>query len=137
MTSLLSKKTNSFRKIVLIDDDVANNMVFKKLANATNLAQELITIISPIDALSYFENLPISDMPDAIFLDIKMPILSGWEFLNQFKQDPKNKYTKVFIVSSSINYNDIEKAEKEARISELISKPISIHKLLDVKKVYA
>lgn len=137
MKSLLSKKTNSFRKIVLIDDDVANNMVFKKLANATNLTQELITIISPIDALNYFENLAISDMPDAIFLDIKMPILSGWEFLNQFKQDSKNKYTKVFIVSSSINYNDIEKADKETRVSELISKPISINKLLDVKKVYA
>ncbi len=126
-----------FNKIVLIDDDVISNMVFEKLSTASGLTQELITIISPLDALVFFENLPTVELPDAIFLDIKMPILSGWEFLTQFKQISRIESVKVFIISSSVNYYDIQRAEKENAISSFISKPISMRKLLDIKNQFS
>tara|TARA_R110002051_G_scaffold181460_1_gene250950 strand:+ start:21734 stop:22150 length:417 start_codon:yes stop_codon:yes gene_type:complete len=69
-------------------------------------------------------------LPDVIFLDLNMPTMDGWEFLDEFIQLPIQNRPKVFIVSSSIDQKDIQKAHSYAIVQDFIEKPLS-HQVMD------
>ncbi|WP_047416566.1 two-component system response regulator [Cellulophaga sp. Hel_I_12] len=64
-------------------------------------------------------------LPDVIFLDLNMPTMDGWEFLDEFVKLPIKNRPKVFIVSSSIDQKDIQKALSYAIVEDFIAKPLS------------
>jgi len=64
-------------------------------------------------------------LPEVIFLDLNMPTMDGWEFLDEFIKLPLKKIPKVFIVSSSIDQRDIQKAHSYAIVEDFIEKPLS------------
>jgi CheY-like chemotaxis protein len=95
-----------------------------------DLAESIIVKTSAIDALEYLKT-ATNAFPDIIFLDIRMPIMDGFGFLKEFETLPeeKKKSVKIFLLSSSKDYFDIEKAENNARITKFIQKPLDVSQL--------
>ena len=73
-------------------------------------------------------------LPDVIFLDLNMPIMDGWEFLDEFVKLPIKNKPRVYIVSSSIDNQDIEKAKTYEIVKDFIVKPLSESILTDLFK---
>lgn len=130
-----------FKKVLLIDEDATNNLIFRKLAASTKLAEDLEIYISALDALEYLNNcVKTSDtLPEIIFLDIRMPIMSGWEFLEEYQKIKAsfNTEIKIFILSTSNNPNDFEKAKKYSDVKKYLVKPLSIKTLKGISNEYA
>ena len=77
-------------------------------------------------------------LPQLIFLDLNMPVMNGWEFLDLFKNTISNEFsqTKVIILSSTIDPADYNKAKQYDVVSHFLSKPISKDALNDVINTY-
>ena len=69
------------------------------------------------------------EMPEVIFLDLNMPIMNGWEFLDELKKMDLKKKIGVYVVSSSIDKMDEEKSRKYDMVIDFISKPLTTNKL--------
>jgi CheY-like chemotaxis protein len=119
-----------FKLIFLIDDNQVDNFINEYVLVKADLAESIIVKTSAIDALEYLKT-ATNAFPDIIFLDIRMPIMDGFGFLKEFETLPeeKKKSVKIFLLSSSKDYFDIEKAENNARITKFIQKPLDVSQL--------
>jgi CheY-like chemotaxis protein len=123
--------------ILLIDDDEINNFISVKLIKKTLLNTEIKTCLNgkfAIDQLAVINDRDPEELPDYILLDINMPIMNGWEFLDEYERlkiDPKGK-SKIFIISSSVFNNDINKAKSYPLVKDFISKPLSVEKIREM-----
>src|ERR1700748_2089317 len=126
--------------ILLVDDDEINNFISIKLIKKALLTTEIIACLNgkyAIDELMDIQKEDPSKLPDYILLDINMPIMNGWEFLDEYKRlniDPTGK-TKIFIISSSVFSNDINKARSYPLVKEFISKPLNVDKIVELFRV--
>ncbi len=86
------------------------------------------------DALDSLSPLVVSgeNVPDVILLDLNMPIMDGWQFLDEFIKIKTNKKILIYIVSSSIDPADTEKAKKYESVSNFIVKPITVDNLKNI-----
>ncbi len=119
----------------IIDDDSMYVNLVKKIIETKNLCQNLMVFKNGKDALNYFEailsSLEKASIPEIIFLDLNMPVMDGWEFLENFTKI-KNKFGKkitLYIVSSSINPVDIERAKNINSVEDYLIKPVTIEDL--------
>jgi len=120
-------------RILCVDDDPITLMLCKKVIQKSNFSKEIDTAINGEDALNYFDNLIVTkatsnNYPQLIFLDLNMPVMNGWEFLDIFSKDQyQNKFseTKVIVLSSTIDPEDIEKSKQYPMVMEFLSKPIT------------
>ncbi|WP_103069165.1 response regulator [Aquimarina sediminis] len=119
----------------IIDDDNMYVNLIKKIVEAKSLCHNLMVFKNGRDALNYFEailtSLDKKTIPEIIFLDLNMPIMDGWEFLENFTKI-KNKLGKtitLYIVSSSINPVDIERAKGINSVEDYLVKPVTIEDL--------
>ncbi|WP_394746951.1 response regulator [Spongiimicrobium salis] len=73
-------------------------------------------------------------LPDLFFLDLNMPIMDGWEFLESFKKIPQEdrNHITLFVVSSSVDPEDLQKTKQYELIKNYILKPITVHDLEEV-----
>ncbi len=106
-------------KIVLIDDDPISTFVTEKLIHK-NLETpcEIFTYDNASDALKEIYRIN----PNYLFLDLNMPNMNGWEFLEEF--DPKKELPKIYILSSSVDERDINKANQYRHVKKYLSKPL-------------
>ena len=94
-------------------------------------SNEIATATNGENALYYFKSLKDleekSVPPQLIFLDLNMPVMGGWEFLDIFSSEEYSDYNtiKVVILSSTINPEDLEKSKKYSMVIDFLSKPIS------------
>lgn len=122
--------------ICVIDDDDIYQFTIKRTIQSTNLAKEILSFNDAEEALEYFGTLTeVTDsLPDILFVDINMPLMNGWEFLEAF-QTIKYKFQKdikIFMSSSSIDSRDMEKAQEYECVSDYLIKPMTIDKLKDI-----
>ncbi|MDG2433339.1 response regulator [Flavobacterium sp.] len=123
-------------RILCVDDDPITLLLYSKVINKTNFSKEIITAKNGEKALHYFDNLlkqdqSILELPELIFLDLNMPVMSGWDFLDSFKTDQYKKFhnIKVVVLSSTIDPKDIEKSQTYPMVLDFLSKPISVSML--------
>jgi CheY-like chemotaxis protein len=94
-------------------------------------SNEIATAKNGEEALKYFDTLKKSNSnnskPQLIFLDLNMPVMGGWEFLDSFNTSEYSDYhnTKIIILSSTIDPEDLEKSKKYPMVIDFLSKPIS------------
>lgn len=131
-----------FTKILCVDDDAITLMLCKKVIAKAEFASQIETSNNGEEALQYFENLKkekeannVVSEPQLIFLDLNMPIMNGWEFLDIFSKS--DYYTifpevKVIVLSSTIDPRDIEKAKQYPMVLNFLSKPITIEMLKSI-----
>lgn len=124
-------------RILLVDDDEINNFISIKLIKKALLNTDITACLNgrfAIDQLLEIKQKDPGKLPDFILLDINMPIMNGWEFLDEYKRlniDPQSK-TKIYIISSSVFSNDINKARSYPLVKSFISKPLSVDKIKDM-----
>ncbi|AXT57225.1 response regulator [Aquimarina sp. AD1] len=125
----------------IIDDDSVYVNLVKRIIEAKQLCKNLLVFENGKEALSYFEailtNVSEENIPEIIFLDLNMPVMDGWEFLEQFISI-KNNFGKVitlYIVSSSINPLDITKAKNIKGVKDYLIKPVTIEDLESIFSV--
>ncbi|AKP49702.1 response regulator [Cyclobacterium amurskyense] len=106
-------------KIVLIDDDPVSIFVTEKLISKNILEPfKVFSFNNATDALKDINNI----RPDYLFLDINMPEINGWDFLEMFK--PVKKNPEIYILSSSIDETDISKAKQYDEVKNYLTKPL-------------
>jgi CheY-like chemotaxis protein len=114
----------------VIDDDEIYKFTVKRIIDNSQIAAKTLFFPNGKLAIDFFkEYLHHSEsLPDLILLDINMPVLDGWQFMDEFiKLSPLiNKKITVYIVSSSIDEADYQKAKSYEQISDFIIKPISV-----------
>lgn len=118
-----------YNKLMIIDDSDVDTYITNILIKNNKIAKEVLIFENGLKAIEYFEtnkNNP-STRPDIIFLDLYMPLVDGFQFLDLLDEiDPDIvKKCKVCILTSSIDNNDIVKSKLYNNIFTFISKPIS------------
>ena len=122
--------------VCIIDDDKIYRYTIEKYIKMLNLASNVIVFADGEEALSFLnkEALNKQNLPDVIFLDVNMPLMDGWEFMNVYKEVKKllTKDIKIYMASSSIDDRDKAKAESIQDIDDFIVKPIEEEKLKEL-----
>lgn len=116
----------------IIDDDKIYVNLVKKIIEIKKLSKNLLIFKNGREALDHFklilENATEDVLPDIIFLDINMPVMDGWEFLNEFIKIKNNFEKKItlYVVSSSIDPRDLERAKSFNLVTDYLIKPIEL-----------
>ncbi len=124
------------KKIVLIDDDATTNFLNKLIIEKSNLVDEVLTFDSGQDALNFFNSEKNEEDEMLVLLDINMPVMNGWQFLDHYETLNKSSSKKIVILTSSINPTDRQLAEGKKEILEYKSKPLSMDMLSDLVDEY-
>ena len=125
----------NFKKILLVDDDRIMVFIGSKLMKLSGFADEIVSAINGREATEYLKKSLTSDdgtgMPDLILLDLHMHIMTGWEFLDWYQNWTASlaDYPPVYVLSSTINEQDSEKASKYQQVNGFITKPITVENL--------
>jgi CheY-like chemotaxis protein len=123
--------------VLLVDDDEINNFISIKLIKKALINTDIMACLNgkfAIDQLAEIQRKDPSKLPDYILLDINMPIMNGWEFLDEYKRinlDPLGK-SKIYIISSSVFSNDINKARSYPLVKDFVSKPLNVEKIKEL-----
>jgi CheY-like chemotaxis protein len=116
------------KKVLLVDDDQVCNLISKKTLQRMGIVNEVHTALNGEEAINllndYFQG--ALSLPDVILLDLNMPIMDGFSFIEAFKKlnIPNKDSMRIVIVSSSQNPNDVRKA-KELGVTAFLTKPVT------------
>jgi CheY-like chemotaxis protein len=114
------------KTICIIDDDTIYQILIKKIIASAQTDYNVVSFCNAKDALERFKD--DHAMPDIIMVDIEMPIMDGWTFMEEIDALLTNGVTpipSIYIVSSSISPEDIEKSKMFPKITGYFSKPIT------------
>jgi CheY-like chemotaxis protein len=117
-----------FDAIFLVDDDPINNLINKRLLSKTGISQHIREFLGGEDALLLLKDVPETDCL-LIFLDINMPVLNGWEFLNKYLEAFPNRKDRIIILSSSIDFQDRQRAQEYHIVEGFLEKPLTMEKI--------
>ena len=124
-----------FNTIFCIDDDPISLMISKKIIAKAAFADHVITAKNGQEALDLFDQALESQIEsesihiDLIFLDLNMPVMGGWRFLELFTSDKYahfNQQSKVVIISSTIDPQDLSRANNFSIVADFLPKPITV-----------
>ncbi|HVX25649.1 MAG TPA: response regulator [Parafilimonas sp.] len=111
-------------KIMLVDDAEIANIIMKKIISFLMLNVDVFDFTNPDEAYEEMKTLN----PDLIFLDLNMPWLNGWDYLEKMKKENYN--FKVIIVTSSTSYVDKERVVEFPNVIDYLEKPVSKEQIL-------
>lgn len=115
---------NNNRNIILVDDDPINNLICRKKLLKARSDINITEYISARKGLEHFQQNPSADL---LLLDINMPDLDAWSFLDEMEK--MNVRVPVVIITSSIDQDDLDRAKKYDVIIDYIIKPITEDKI--------
>lgn len=109
---------------MLIDDSDIANIIMKKLISFLSLNVDVFDYTNPDEAYEALQTIN----PDIVFLDLNMPWLDGWDFLEKMKKD--NYTFKVIIITSSTSFLDKERCGEFSNVIDYFEKPVSKEQVL-------
>lgn len=121
---------------IIIDDDPINNKLCRHIIKSTIIDADIVDFNLPSKAVEYVQTTTVYDNSEnpVILLDLNMPVISGWDFLelfSQMNQKVREKYI-IYILSSSIDERDVERANEHKHVSGYISKPLTKEKVISI-----
>lgn len=130
----MSKKINN---VLLIDDDTVNNFIVINTLSKLDITDNVDSVLNGADGIEYIKSVADSNkslIPSIIFLDINMPIMDGWEFLEKFEEfsEEIKKSCTIYMVSSSVYEDDIAKSKQYSTVKDFVSKPLMRDKILEI-----
>lgn len=121
--------TFKYKNVLLIDDSYIDNLINRKILDNNNYAETVMVIDSPQEAFEFVRNSLQTghNIPEVIFLDLRMPLMNGFEFLNALVELPdlKPDLIKIFVLTSSLDPKDIKKIKENKLVSKFIGKPLT------------
>ena len=129
---------NTVRKYIIVDDDPFNNILCSIILKNLFGEVDIKTFTVPEEGLAFIENEYMTNLEPAIlFLDINMPTLTGWEFIEQYEKfsEEVKKQISIYILSSSVDQRDKDKAKANQYIKDFISKPLKRETILSISGV--
>lgn len=119
--------------VVLIEDDQAMNYYHQRLFVKQDFADEVLSYHSAKEALNGIKSLQQVTLL-YIFLDLNMPQMDGWQFIEELEKlkFDSNTQIKLFVLSSSVNPNDMMKAKQNSAVTDYLSKPLSIETITNI-----
>jgi CheY-like chemotaxis protein len=127
---------SKYKTVLLIDDSYIDNLINRKILESSQFADEIVVMDSPVKAIEYLDKCYDEHMmPEIIFLDIRMPEMNGFEFLQKIRDigGVNSADIKIYVLSSSLDPNDLKKIETNNLITKFIGKPLTVRALEDIK----
>lgn len=124
------------KRIVLIDDDATTNYLNKMIIERSALVDEVITFDSAEEALNFFNQNEDQVDEALVLLDINMPVMNGWQFLDHYHAMDGSRSNKIVMLTSSINPADKQLADEKNDVVGYKSKPLSVDMLKDLVVTY-
>lgn len=124
-------------ELVLVEDDPIFTFLLENSIHGAGLKGGIIKFSNGLLALEYFKKNYTSDHNYIIFLDLNMPTMNGYEFMDAFEHIARTDNTMVFILTSSRSKNDMDIFKHNPFVSKYITKPISDTNLKSLKGLIA
>lgn len=120
-----------FNHILFIDDDEASNFYHEYILKNCSFINKTNSFTSPSKALKYFKNLneQQNKLPDIVFLDINMPEINGFDFLDKLESFNLENYPPIMLLTTSVNPIDKNRAKVHPLVYDFINKPLTIQHL--------
>ena len=120
----------TYKRCLLIDDNYIDNFVTRRILESSNFAEEIAVRQSANEAISALKDGSVK--PDVIFLDLRMPLMNGFEFLSEFEkiEFEGKENIKIFMLSSSLDPTDVKRSTENKYVVQFIHKPLT-HKILE------
>ncbi len=121
-----------FNRIMLVDDDVNTNIYNEIILNQVEAAEEIVIYQNGKGAIEYLEK--GDNNVDLVFLDINMPIMNGWEFLEKYQklEEAKKAGSVIVMLTTSMNPDDRQKAREFGLVENFINKPLTPDALQEI-----
>jgi CheY-like chemotaxis protein len=120
--------------VMLVDDNEIDNLINQKMIEASNICDHIFIHSGAKSAIEFLKNIeklakgPVDlYLPEIIFLDIDMPLMDGFQFLDEFERlsESIKKQCKVVMLTSSLNPQDMNRAKKNQFVLKYINKPLT------------
>ena len=127
---MLDNKIN----LLVIDDDDINIFIIKKIVEKTGFDINMVAKSNGLQAIDYIKETIAANkpLPHLVLIDINMPVMNGWEFVEAYQTLNIQEAVDLYILSSSVYENDIEKTKSYPSVKGFISKPLSIERLKEL-----
>lgn len=126
--------------ILSIDDDRVTQMLNQMIFSRTAFAEKCLPFMNGNEGINYFQQLTEmagtpDNIPSVIFLDLNMPIIGGWEFLEKMEEKLQHQYPgiKVVILSSSVNPDEKQRADDDPNVIAFLKKPLTPDMINELK----
>lgn len=128
-------------KVLLVDDSDADNFIHQRVIKKADITHQIIVKKSGQEALEYLSTLvdeTLYPVPNLVFLDINMPGMNGWEFLEHYEKLPLNQKAEIIVcmLTTSISETDKKKAETLPQIKSYQHKPLTQESLMEVVRMF-
>ncbi len=126
-----NKRIDKVKTVYILDDDEIIIYLTNKIIRDAQFCDNSEIFMSGQDALDRLKLIIKNreELPDVMLIDINMPGMNGWEFLDEFEKLPLEKPIPLFVFTSSINLSDREKSFTYPSIKGFIQKPLTVIKL--------
>lgn len=124
--------------ICIIDDDLIYQITSKKMLERINVTNNILVFSDGEDAYKFLAEKASNadELPDIIFLDVNMPFMDAWQFLEAFTilKTLITKHIIIYVISSSISDTDIQRAKNIEAVKDYFVKPITIDQYAELLK---
>lgn len=127
-------KTNKMDLVILVDDSDIDLFVQKKVIEITGFSDKVLSFSIPREALDYLSKQQVNNAPGIVFLDLNMPLMDGYEFLEEFGKLPIAATSKVVVVTSSNSQKDLERAFTYPYVLSFVTKPLKEADLIKIRE---
>lgn len=125
--------TSSIHTVMTIDDEPIDQMIYRRVLKRSGIVENVIDFQMAEDALNHFRT--TSDAkPDILFLDIHMPAMNGFEFLDQMMSEFGDEFADciVIMLTTSLDPQDRERAKRYPMVKDYLSKPLTLENISTV-----